>query len=431
MDVLNAIPSALLGIAGVLLIFGCVILFTVRRWEMIIAYILFSVIEQHLGFDAGIRVIDYTVSPMDILSFAAATAAGLRILGRARTDIIELLWLLAALALLAAFAHGVQAYGFQSAAIFYRRFFYLTTAIVYVLSFPWSSREIDRLVWIWTGVALILATAAIAGWLDLMPTPWVDKRAHGSVYDSERVLPASGALILAEAGLIGLATWSRLSTIGLQRLLPILFLVIMALLYHRTVWLATLAGIASIFLLQPRAVARLGIPLAVGFLVTVALWTLRLGLGDESLAQSMQAAIMEPFEETSTYNWRVEGWEILLSRAFSDGIATIVMGSGFGVGYGRQMGWALVEYSPHNFYLEIFLNAGLVGLALWLLAMTETGVRMFRGAALTSRRLDQAGALAVLVAMSFYNIPYSLTSEQGLLIGMLAAMVRPRAGERA
>ncbi len=431
-DVLNAVPTALIGILGVLLLIGSVLLFTVRRWEMAACYLLFTIMEQQFGLDMGFRLLDYTVSPMDMLSGCAVTAAGLRLLGRGRMDMVETLWFLVFLGLLAAFVHGVQSFGFQSATISYRRFFYVSAGITYMLSFPWDNRDINRLLGLWTVAALMLAFIAITDWLGIFTAPVGGDQVLINAFDTQRVLPASSAFILAQAGLIGLATWSRPGEGGgYQRLLSILFLVVMGLLYHRTVWVATFAGIIAILLLQPRALARLGVPLLIGLLLMLALWTFQTGLGDTSLATSMKAAITEPFTEDSSYNWRVEGWQILVSRALSDGIATITMGAGFGVGYARQMGWALVQYSPHNFYLEIFLNAGLLGLGLWCLATLETGVRIVRGGLQAAGRLDRTGAMALLIAIAFYNIPYTLGSEQGLLIGMLAAMVRPRSGERA
>lgn len=429
-DILNAVPSALTGIAGMLLLLGCILLFTMRRWEMAAAYLLFAIIEQQFGLDMGVRLLNYTVSPMDFLSGCAVTAAGLRLLGRGRMDMVEMLWFLVFLSLLFAFVHGVQSFGFQSATISYRRFFYVSAAITYMLSFPWGEKDINRLIGMWGIAAAILALIAISDWLGVFASPMTENQILINAFDTQRVLPASSAFILAQAGLIGLATWSRPGGGSHQRLLSILFLVVMGLLYHRTVWVATFAGISAILLLQPRAVARLGVPLVIGLLLTLALWTFQTGLGDTSLAASMKAAISEPFTEDSSYNWRVEGWQILVSRALSDGIATITMGAGFGVGYARQMGWALVEYSPHNFYLEIFLNAGLLGLGLWCLATLETGVRIARGGIHVPGRLDRTGAMALLTAIAFYNIPYTLSSEQGLLIGMLAAMVRSQPGER-
>lgn len=429
-DVLNAVPSALIGIVGMLLVIGCVLLFAMRRWEMAGAYLLFAIIEQQFGLDMGIRLLNYTVSPMDFLSACAVTAVGLRLLGHGRVDIVEMLWLLVFLSLLVAFAHGVQSFGFQAATISYRRFFYVSAAIIYMLSFSWEDRDINRLLGMWMLAAVILALVAIADWLGLSASPMMDNQILINAFDNQRVLPASSAFILAQAGLIGLAAWSRPGEGSYQRLLSILCLVVMGLLYHRTVWVATFAGIIAILLLQPRALARLGVPLAIGLLLTLALWTFQTGLGDTSLAASMKAAITEPFTEDSSYNWRVEGWQILVSRALSDGVATIVMGAGFGVGYARQMGWALVQYSPHNFYLETFLNAGLLGMGLWCLATLEMGVRIVRGGVPGINRLDRTGAMALLVAIGVYNIPYTLSSEQGLLIGMLAAIVRSRPGER-
>lgn len=431
-DILNTVPSALIGSVGVVLLLGCVLLFTMRRWEMAGAYLLFAIIEQQFAIDMGIRLLNYTVSPMDFLSSCAVTAAGLRLLGRGRVDIVEMLWLLVFLILLAAFFHGILTFGFQSATISYRRFFYVSAAIIYMLSHPWKDSDVNRLMNMWVLVAVILVLITLSGWFNLFSLPWVERQIVINAFDTQRVLPASAAFILAQAGLAGLAAaWSRPEQGGSQRLLSIVFLVIMALLYHRTVWVATFAGIATIIMMQPRAIMRLGVPLMIGFMLTLALWTFQTGFGDTSLAASMQAAISEPFKDDSSYNWRVEGWQILVARTFAGGVADIVLGPGFGVGYARQMGWALVEYSPHNFYVETFVNAGLMGLGIWCLAVAETGVRMVRGGLHGASRLDRAGALALLVAIAVYNIPYTLGSEQGLMIGMLAAMVRSRPGERA
>ncbi|MBI4867592.1 MAG: O-antigen ligase family protein [Candidatus Wallbacteria bacterium] len=426
------LPTLFVGLAALAILAGSTV-FAARRWEMLGAFLVFSLLEQQFGFDAGIPIGGRSLSPLDLLSAAALLAAGLRLPARRRIDTLDWLWVLAALVLFAAFVRGAQSYGLLPAASFYRRFFYLSAALLYALSFPWDGPDLDRLARVWIGVAAVLTGLAILGWLEpsLVLRKFEPPESAMLAFDRERVLPSSSALILAEAGLIGLASWPRPGVPGLARLLAIPFLVVMALLFHRTVWLASLAGVATLVWFQSGLAARLGAPLVAGSLAIAWLWAMRLGFGDASLSQSVHSAVAEPFQETSSFGWRLLGWEFLLTRALSDGLATVVLGAGFGVGYARVMGGSVIDLSPHNFYLELFLNAGLLGMALWVAGMLEVGRRLVRGAESAGRQLDRAGALALLVTLAVYGIPYTPTSEQGLLLGALAAAARQRPGSGA
>lgn len=433
----------LLGLGAVALLAagGGVLLFVRRRWPFIAAFAAFAVVEQHFGVDAGLRLPGYTVSPMDLLSVAGLAAAALRTMDRRGLRAADAPWVLLALVLLLAFVRGAQAFGFQPAASFYRRFFYLSAAIVYMLSFAWDGPALDRFVRGWVGVAVLLAGVVLLGWIEPRLVPGLAAREFSDVlaFDRERVLPASSALLLAQAGLIGLAARWRHGLPGRPQLLAFGLLAVMALLFHRSVWLAAWSGAVTLLALRPGLAARLVPPLATGGLLLAALWMLRLGWGGAALPQALQSAVSEPFGEASSLGWRIDGWSILLLQALADGLVTIVFGAGFGAGYERRIGAALIDVSPHNFYLETFLNAGLLGLGLWLLALLRVALRLYRGTAAapagaatpTGLRLEPAAALALLVTLAVYGIPYTQTAEQGLLVGALAAAARRAAGGTA
>jgi len=133
---------------------------------------------------------------------------------------------------------------------------------------------------------------------------------------------------------------------------------------QRTVWVAALA-VVLVLLLRGSASARIK-GLAGAFVVGAAALALAV-TGKWSLLNSEVglAAI-----GTGTYDGRVAGWRALWDQAFSGGFEVVWFGRPFGSGFGRyEAAGVWVEYAPHNFYLTMFLRAGLIGLAalVWFL----------------------------------------------------------------
>lgn len=136
-----------------------------------------------------------------------------------------------------------------------------------------------------------------------------------------------------------------------------------------------------------------------------------------------------PNQSTGTFEWRVEGWRLLLRDSGPQGLEQVAVGKPFGEGWVRQMSGSLVEVSPHNFYVEAYLRVGTVGLAAFLLLY----VMALRGGGMAKewRPPEPAGSLPKSVLQTLvgvqllYYLTYSPDIVQAMLLGLgCAAAVR-------
>lgn len=136
----------------------------------------------------------------------------------------------------------------------------------------------------------------------------------------------------------------------------LVFLVVAVLCQHRSVWAAV--GIAAIIgLSRLRGSARAHSIFWGAYALLILLIPLMAGAFDPLIEDLSQSA-----SSTGTYLERAESWDILVAEAIHQGLWTVVFGTPFGTGYDRVVSGIFVSYSPHNWYVIIFLRLGLFGL---------------------------------------------------------------------
>jgi len=382
----------------------------------------FGIVNVHLHRDFGIETEYLLLSPRDLTALIAMVAAGIRLLVAGRIPRLQLLCLAATTSLIVAFLYGSAQYGVATAGTFYRHFFYLTAGMLYAMTFPWNAPDIDRFVRLWMFAGALLAILCLSLWI---APGWMEFGADDLghfAYLSRRVLPAASALLLSQIALIGIAAWVRGQIRPGLLLLTVVCLLLTLLLFHRSVWFSTLAGLTALMLVNPRNLVPVsGIILVVSLIGGVAAG-LAGGLGQDLLAAPLASAVGEALSENSSLDWRVTGWEILLQRTFAEGPLSILFGGGFGTGYERVIGWSEIGYSPHNVYVEIFINAGLVGLGLWLLFHAATVFVLWTRQVPEDTLLDRGASIALMVSLLAYGLPYSPPTEQGFLIGVIGVI---------
>ncbi|WP_161958087.1 hypothetical protein [Azospirillum palustre] len=410
-------PAALLGFS-VLAASATVV------WEVgVVAVLAMSLLETQLGIDLGFPVAGYTVSPFDLVAMGLLIAAFFRILVAGRMTCFQFLWLVILGYGFLCFAVGVGSFGLQPAVSFYRQHFYVLAALSYSLTVAWTPPRLGRLVQIWLIAGTALAALAAGEWLLGGVIPRGRDWTQGSLYafDQVRVLPAASALILAQAGLAGLAVWSQIRSSLVVWVLSIVLLLVSFSLFHRSVWGATFAGLGALLTSSRQRLARFAPFLLLGGVGLALLWMLYQGMGGNLLTLAFQSAIEEPFTTESSLGWRITGWKLLLERVYSSGWPTILFGAGYGAGYERQIGWTTVFQSPHNFYIAMLLDTGLVGVGLWVygFARTAAGLLARLPAGLAEWRPCLVSLLATIV---IYDIPYNHLSEQGVWLGALAGI---------
>lgn len=392
-------------------------------WEIaIVGALLMSLGETHLGFDFGFVAMGYTVSPFDLLSAALVSAACFRFLIAGGMSRVQLLWMVILGYGFLRFLGGVADFGLPTAVSFYRQSFYVASALFYSLTIDWTPERLERLVKIWLVVGLTLACMTIVEWLfpNVIPRPATSNAMSLYVFDQGRVVPAASALIMAQAGIIGLAVWSEARSSVLMRVLCIFLLAISFGLFHRSVWMAAAAGIAVLLAFSRESLVRVVPFIVLGVAGAAVLWMFQQGLGGDFLTRAVQSAVQEPFAADSSFAWRVTGWELLLERAFSSGVETVIFGAGYGAGYERQIGWSTVLYSPHNFYIATLLDTGLIGVGLWVYGFVRISLGLL-GALPPGFVILRPGLMALFATIVVYDIPYNHLTEQGLWLGALAS----------
>jgi hypothetical protein len=220
------------------------------------------------------------------------------------------------------------------------------------------------------------------------------------------------------AFLVGLAALRWLIVLGglplrWKRFAVVLGMAVLVL-QHRSVWAALLAG-AALVAVQQRQVRRLAVPLGLAASAALAVSLLF------APEPPPRAALEEGAASTDTFEWRVEGWRVLLRDSGPQGPVEALAGRPYGTGWERRL--ASVGYTtdvaPHNFYVELGLRTGLLGLGLLLFAY-------LRALGILTRAADHT-LVAVLAIQLLYFVPYAPGIEQGALLGLALAAARREA----
>lgn len=221
-----------------------------------------------------------------------------------------------------------------------------------------------------------------------------------------RILVSGQAVFLCCAAFVAIHRWTRVRRLVL---LPsaFVFVSVAVLAQHRSVWAALAAGVVLYVVVGLTTTRTRGVSIITGVAALTALVVLAL-----NLISFLPFNVTELIQDRNTYNDRTAGWESLVDQSIQSGIVTQLIGFPTGNGWDRySAGGTLITYQPHNWYVTVYLRAGLIGLTLLVLVIAL----IFRK--LVSRR--SAEALAVLAVLSVYGWPYAINWYLGLFIGWL------------
>jgi hypothetical protein len=173
----------------------------------------------------------------------------------------------------------------------------------------------------------------------------------------------------------------------------ITFVVTVVIAQHRSVWAAGVAGMFAALLWSSRTSARkqllLQLTASAGILLLVGYSGL---LSTSTLAESASS--------TNTYQWRSDGWRVLISEAIARGPTSVIFGTPSAGTFSRRLSTGQdTSVSAHNWYLDIFLYLGPIALLLV--------VAMLVSALVTSREVSAAWTF-VLAAVAAYGWAYSV-----------------------
>lgn len=241
-----------------------------------------------------------------------------------------------------------------------------------------------------------------------------------------RVLGSSDALAIAMGGVAMLAGGTRAA--GLKSLvLGNVFLLTVVVLQHRSVWLSTLVALAILAVLARRArpvllkqagLLAVFVPLFLGIAIAAGMDTKPL---TESIAKSTETAV----KGEGTVDAREMSWQALLAGYNRAQTIDKVLGAPMGSGYLRFTGGIYdprVQFSPHNFYIQVLLRGGILGAVLLVIALCVAAWRALRSARRTGNAVSHWLAATVFMSAAFF-IPYGAFVPTGLAIGLAQARI--------
>lgn len=168
---------------------------------------------------------------------------------------------------------------------------------------------------------------------------------------------------------------------------------------HRSVWAAGALGMLAVLIWSRPRRAQVFVLLVLGTWVALVGWSSGFLAGSD-LAESAL--------DRNTYSWRTLGWQILISEAVARGPWAVFAGDPFGgSAFLRQMPTGgLISTTSHNWYVDIFVSLGILGLMALFPMLVYAGVK---SRALPSIWMFTFAAIAVLgwsYSVDWYFAPW-------------------------
>ncbi len=416
-------------LAALLLAVGLVWFFVVSsdRRTLCVAYVLLAFLfevfmHKQPYVTVGLQIyLNDVVSIVALVSMVLGWAARPAPIGRG----VFMLWVALGGVMLVSLGIGLIQFG-KAAGTEVRDYFYYWAIGLYCCTAGLDDTQIRRIArWcVWGAYGLI--GIALYRWvgvaLGFVPESLLK---DVGVTSSFRALPASAAFYLCAAALIQTLAWLRGTGGRLSGLHAMVFTVFVIVLQHRSVWLAYLAAALYLLVSERRCLPRrfpllLGASLVGGMALSVAAM---LGALD-GLFDTLQASATLDTGMHSSVTDRVFGWGTLVEDWADSSIGTLLLGYPFGHGWRRVVDGRVLDFSPHNFYVDLLLRVGVVGLALMLMATLMAMVHSLRAKAESEHDyLLLRGMGLVLLASLVYYVPYSGNYLHGAVTGLALAQI--------
>jgi len=302
---------------------------------------------------------------------------------------------------------GLFAFDVSTALNEARGTFWLLVASAWVLAQDWRHRagQMGTFALI-IGSALTMAFgyhAAVYGWggVDSFVGP-VDFAQTG------RPLVAGQAIFLTLCAFYLIGPGWKIPRLR-DQIFGLLFLIIAVASQHRSVWVAIAAGgIVYLFRLRGRALER---TVFIGFYSFVVLAIIAATGALKDVFTSLGYAV----SSDRTLTDRANTWSVLIDEAFAKHNPMVILfGEPFGSGYFRKtLSGATAEYTPHNWYVVLFLRIGVVGLVITASILLAALFRLLRN----PKTGNYAAILAAILAFGyFYHLPWYLSVWLGLAV---------------
>lgn len=333
-----------------------------------------------------------------------------------------LAWLAVGLLMFASLGLGLLQFG-TKAGVEVRENFYFWVAALYFASYRYTPDDLRRLGRVLRVAAWGVIAIAIYRWVGL-EAGFVSRATFlvAGASSEFRAVGSQPALVVAMAGMLYFSRWLE-GARGRDGLLAAVLLGFVVVFQHRSVWLAAIAMLLGLMWLRRERLPQVLPWLVGGSLVSGGLIATALALGYlDPLASALQTSVVSVAATSGTHTARIDGWVVLLGDWLHYPIREAILGKPFGSGFARYVEGALNSFSPHNFYVELLLRIGLVGLLVWL------GVLLALLWSAGKRRLallDHAGAdlaLAVMLGWMVFYVAYQGSYIHGAGYGVAMAL---------
>lgn len=366
-----------------------------------------------------------TVTVNDVVFVVVMAALLARVLRGWSPSTLQLGIILLLCIIIFSIARGTLVFGLASSVNEARSTLYFVSVILYASFLSPDDGTRTEAARLWFAYALGLVGVTVLRWaivLGGLPGRgnWFDPG-----YGGLRVIYSDETLAISAAFLIVFPRIIRGEATRREWQLGAVFGGTVLVLQHRSVIAVLLAGAAVLLWYHRHLLSRQVVyggclaAMAVG----VALVTLLDGGQLASQASQADAA------NTVTFEWRIQGWQVLLRDSGPTGPEEAALGKPYGSGYERRLPTGeRVDVAPHNMYLELLLRVGLAGLGVYVGIGLIAWNRLRRHRpTMGSGYLDDSTLAAILVAFALYMVPYNLFTQTGVLVGLaISAAVRDR-----
>lgn len=404
--------SLLLGLAFMsLLVVGFA-----RRPEIAVPIVLLIELTNNRYRLPTVSIGSLAIYASDLATIALLAATALRPILRVRRRQISGPLLLLVVLTLLGFARGYRAFGLQTAGNNAREMLAFGAAALFfstVVITPEFVATLRR----WFTIASLVLFAITAVFLL--------QNGFGSYsIDGQRSLDSRDALVLMFAIVIAVVIpYGRTRTRNLA--FPVVGALVLIISLQRSVVLAGAVALIVIVLFGGRARTRRSSRSTRFLIATGGLAVAVLILaGPTGLDQDFGTAVETSTIQGGTFNWRLEGWQILVERQITGSTPNLMVGNPAGTGSARVIEGELVQVAPHSHYVSLLQSVGVVGLGvmIWLLVATFRRNVVNLRSTLTFTATVGLLFAALLAALSTFFVSYSVGIVGGLVVGLAVSL---------
>lgn len=381
-------------------------------------FLLYVILDQE---SISLEIANYNVNLLDILSIFILSLATIRLffiktIQKRHLILISLLGIL----LFLSWFRGTIQFDIETSTNALRSYLYFYAVLLYTVTLTFSNNLFQKLKFmlIITGVVLILL--AIIRWI--MVSAGLISSIYWAAPNGEltRVLSAPGTFMILQLLFVVIYTNRSRNFLPFVIIAAAILILMIIILQQRTVWVALLVSILLALIIRSRV---RGI-VFLAFLFVIVLGFFFVAWNNVSIEDLTGTPL-----DLRNLNWRIQGWQTLIDPSRYQSLIDYIIGQPFGTGYARYILESIYEtrVSPHNFYLQTFLNIGGVGL-LVLLSIYGTIMR-----SLWKTRIDRVSQLFLILLGSqlVFYMTYAPNFEQGIILGFALLFVQYLKGKKS